>query len=118
MAVPADAGRYDGRLFDAHLHLNWEGGFGLPVDEAIGPMRANGVTAILATSRPNDGARALVQAGAEGARVVAFLRPYRVRDYRLATRRCPNSSGRNSVVATTSASESSTSAVTPPPAMS
>ncbi|HQR21390.1 MAG TPA: amidohydrolase family protein [Burkholderiaceae bacterium] len=73
--------RYDGRLFDGHLHLNWENGFHLPVDEAFALMRANGVTTILATSRPNDGTRGLVEGaqGAKGVRVVPFLRPYRVR---------------------------------------
>ena len=71
--------RYDGRLFDGHLHLNWENGFRLPVDEAFALMRAHGVTTILATSRPNDGTHALVERGAPGVRVVPFLRPYRVR---------------------------------------
>jgi hypothetical protein len=71
--------RYSGPLFDGHLHLNWENGFRVPVDEAFALMRANGVTTILATSRPNDGTHALVEAGATGVRVVPFLRPYRVR---------------------------------------
>ena len=71
--------RYDGRLFDGHLHLNWESGFRFPVDEAFALMRANGVTTILATSRPNDGTHALVAAATQGVRVVPFLRPYRVR---------------------------------------
>lgn len=71
--------RYNGRLFDGHLHLNWENGFRFPVDEAFALMRANGVTTILATSRPNDGTHALVEGAREGVRVVPFLRPYRVR---------------------------------------
>ncbi|HQR76137.1 MAG TPA: amidohydrolase, partial [Burkholderiaceae bacterium] len=71
--------RYDGRLFDGHLHLNWENGFRFPVAEAFALMRANGVTTILATSRPNDGTHALVDGAKEGVRVVPFLRPYRVR---------------------------------------
>jgi hypothetical protein len=76
--------RYDGPLFDGHLHLNWENGFRFPVDEAFALMRANGVSTILATSRPNDGTHALVDADARagstpGVRVVPFLRPYRVR---------------------------------------
>ena len=71
--------RYDGPLFDGHLHLNWEDGFRLPVDEAFALMRAHGVTTILATSRPNDGTHALVEGGTKGVRVVPFLRPYRVR---------------------------------------
>lgn len=74
----APALRYDGRLFDGHLHLNWENGFRLPVDDAFALMRANGVTTILATSRPNDGTHALVE-GSKGVRVVPFLRPYRTR---------------------------------------
>jgi hypothetical protein len=73
------AARYDGRLFDGHLHLNWENGFRFPVDEAYALMRANGVATILATSRPNDGTHALVDSGTQGVRVVPFLRPYRVR---------------------------------------
>lgn len=76
--------RYDGPLFDGHLHLNWENGFRFPVEEAFALMRANGVSTILATSRPNDGTHALVDAGKgaglnTGVRVVPFLRPYRVR---------------------------------------
>jgi hypothetical protein len=75
----APAVRYEGRLFDGHLHLNWENGFRFPVAEAFALMRANGVTTILATSRPNDGTHALVDAATQGVRVVPFLRPYRVR---------------------------------------
>ena len=78
-AQPATAKRYEGRLFDGHLHLNWENGFRLPVAEAFALMRAHGVTTILATSRPNDGTHALVEGAREGVRVVPFLRPYRVR---------------------------------------
>ena len=78
-AQPATAKRYEGRLFDGHLHLNWEDGFRLPVAEAFALMRAHGVTTILATSRPNDGTHALVEGAREGVRVVPFLRPYRVR---------------------------------------
>ncbi len=77
--VVATSTRYDGRLFDGHLHLNWENGFRFPVDEAFALMRANGVTTIIATSRPNDGTHALVERGSPGVRVVPFLRPYRVR---------------------------------------
>jgi hypothetical protein len=73
------AARYDGPLFDGHLHLNWENGFRLPVDEVFALMRANGVRTILATSRPNDGTHALVDGGGKDVRVVPFLRPYRVR---------------------------------------
>lgn len=75
------AARYAGPLFDAHLHLNWENGFRFPADEAFALMRAHGVRTALATSRPNDGTHALVEAAARpgtGVRVVPFLRPYRV----------------------------------------
>ena len=78
-AQPAAAERYEGRLFDGHLHLNWENGFRFPVDEAFALMRANGVTTIIATSCPNDGTHALVDGATQGVRVVPFLRPYRVR---------------------------------------
>jgi hypothetical protein len=79
-AAAAVAARYDGPLFDGHLHLNWENGFRFPADEALALLRANGVRTVLATSRPNDGTRALVAGAGPGVRVVPFLRPYRVRD--------------------------------------
>lgn len=79
-ADPGQTPRYAGPLFDAHLHLNWENDFRLPVSEATALMRANGVQTILATSRPNDGTHALVADSGPGVRVVPFLRPYRVRD--------------------------------------
>ncbi|WP_212758086.1 amidohydrolase family protein [Usitatibacter palustris] len=82
MAAPP----YTGPLFDAHLHYN---------DDAVGRysigtlhelFSKNGVRAILANSRPNDGTRALVEAAKAGARkdlaVVPFIRVYRDRaDY-------------------------------------
>lgn len=68
-------------IFDAHLHYNDEAAAAFPVAEVMRIFRANGVTALLATSRPNDGTRALVAAAqdAQGAapRVVPFIRPYR-----------------------------------------
>jgi hypothetical protein len=68
-------------LFDAHLHYNDEAVTVFPVAEVLRLFRANGVTAILATSRPNDGTRALVEAARGGQaaapRVVPFIRPYR-----------------------------------------
>jgi hypothetical protein len=76
--------QYAGPIFDAHLHYN---------DDAVGPyppakvgelLRANGVKAILANSRPNDGTRALHEAARKGelggAQVVAYIRVYRNRD--------------------------------------
>ena len=53
-------------LFDAHLHYNDEAVAAFPVAEVLQTFRRNGVTAILATSRPNDGTRALVTAAREG----------------------------------------------------
>ena len=68
-------------IFDAHLHYNDEASAVYPVPEVLKRFRDNGVAAILATSRPNDGTRALVSAAradARGApRVVPFVRPYR-----------------------------------------
>jgi hypothetical protein len=43
----------------------------------LSTFRRNGVTGILATSRPNDGTRALVDAKPTGLWVVPFIRPYR-----------------------------------------
>jgi hypothetical protein len=84
LALAAGAQPYSGPIFDAHLHYN---------DEAVGPFpiatvrelfEKNGVRAILANSRPNDGTRAL-QAAARSWRtpaVVPFIRVYRDRsDY-------------------------------------
>src|SRR5688572_8201793 len=87
LAVPASAAEYyTGPVFDAHLHYN---------DEAVGPysvgsafelFRKNGVGAILANSRPNDGTRALYESWKKtpslGVQVVPFIRVYRNRsDY-------------------------------------
>lgn len=66
-------------LFDGHLHYNWEPKPHFSLEQVLETFRANRVTGILATSRPNDGTRALVAAKPAGIRVVPFLRPYRVR---------------------------------------
>ena len=80
LCVPAGA-QAPQELFDAHLHYNDEAASAFPVAEVLRVFRANGVTAILATSRPNDGTRALVDAArdlpASAPRVVPFIRPYR-----------------------------------------
>jgi len=69
-----------GPIFDAHLHYN---------DDAVGTysigvvtelFRKNGVAAILAHSRPNDGSRALFDASPKGVAVIPFIRVYRNRD--------------------------------------
>jgi hypothetical protein len=79
----AMSARGDNRLpiFDAHLHYNDEATAVLPVADVLGRLRASGVQTILATSRPNDGTRALAAAAAAqpslAPRVVPFIRPYR-----------------------------------------
>ncbi|NIM40037.1 MAG: amidohydrolase family protein [Hydrogenophaga sp.] len=89
------AAQYRGPLFDAHLHYNDEacGHASTPAPECPHPltdvldrMQRNGVRAIVANSRPNDGTRALAQAReqtrAAGVTVVPFVRLYRNRaDY-------------------------------------
>ena len=88
--LPAYAAPYSGPLFDAHLHYNeeaWNGQTGPhPISDVLARMQRNGVRAVLANSRPNDGTRALAEAGAAtaqaGVTVVPFVRLYRNRaDY-------------------------------------
>ena len=66
-------------IFDAHLHYNWEPKPFYQLDEVLALFKKHRVTGILATSRPNAGTHALVDAKAEGLQVVPFIRPYRVR---------------------------------------
>ena len=66
-------------IFDAHLHYNWEPTPYYQPDEVLALFRKHRVTGILATSRPNTGTHALMDARAEGLQVVPFIRPYRVR---------------------------------------
>jgi hypothetical protein len=80
------AERYDGPLFDAHLHYNDEAVAPHPLDDVLGRLRRSGVRAVVANSRPNDGTRALASAlaatRAAGVTVVPFVRLYRNRaDY-------------------------------------
>jgi hypothetical protein len=84
------AADYSGPLFDAHLHYNeeaWNGKTGpYPPNDVLARMQRNGVKAIVANSRPNDGTKALAQAReqtrAAGVTVVPFIRLYRNRaDY-------------------------------------
>ncbi len=87
---------YEGPLFDAHLHYNVEAcAHGQPapsaecphpLDDVLARMKRNGVRAILANSRPNDGTRVLASSleatRAAGVTVVPFVRLYRNRaDY-------------------------------------
>jgi hypothetical protein len=84
----AQAADYAGPLFDAHLHYNdeaWNGQAGPhPLDDVLARMQRNGVQAIIANSRPNDGTKALAEAReqtrAAGVTVVPFIRLYRNRD--------------------------------------
>lgn len=86
-ALAQPAPRYDGPLFDAHLHYNDEAFGGThPLPDVIGRMQRAGVRAIVANSRPNDGTKALADAReamrAAGITVVPFVRLYRNRaDY-------------------------------------
>ena len=66
-------------IFDAHLHYNWEPVPHFPLEQVLALFRQHKVTGILATSRPNDGTRALVEAKPKDLWVVPFIRPYRVR---------------------------------------
>jgi hypothetical protein len=80
------AARYDGPLFDAHLHYNDEAQGPHPLADVLGRMKRSGVRAIVANSRPNDGTKSLAAASeatrAAGVTVVPFVRLYRNRaDY-------------------------------------
>jgi hypothetical protein len=68
------------KIFDAHLHYNQEPKPFYELDKVLELFRRNGVTGIVATSRPNKGTHQLVEAKAPGLWVVPFIRPYRVRD--------------------------------------
>jgi len=86
VATAAMASDYGGPLFDAHLHYNVEAYEGPhPLPDALARMQRNGVRAILANSRPNDGTQRLAQAPETrraGVTVVPFVRLYRTRaDY-------------------------------------
>jgi hypothetical protein len=66
-------------IFDAHLHYNQEPNPFYPLDQVLEIFRRNGVTGILATSRPNKGTHQLMEAKAPDLWVVPFIRPYRTR---------------------------------------
>jgi hypothetical protein len=66
-------------LFDAHMHYNQEPNPFYSLDKVLEIFKRNGVTGILATSRPNQGTHQLVDAKAPGLWVVPFIRPYRMR---------------------------------------
>jgi len=88
-SMPGFAADYTGPLFDAHLHYNeeaWNGSTGphSPAD-VLARMQRNGVKAIVANSRPNDGTKslaAMAETRKAGVTVVPFIRLYRNRaDY-------------------------------------
>ena len=86
LSASAQAADYAGPLFDAHLHYNDEAQGPHPLDDVLARMQRNGVRAIVANSRPNDGTKALAEARAQtraaGVTVVPFIRLYRNRaDY-------------------------------------
>ena len=94
VCTAAAAADYSGPLFDAHLHYNDEActhdtpapGCPHPMADVLERMQKNGVRAIIANSRPNDGTIALAtareQTRAAGVTVVPFVRLYRNRaDY-------------------------------------
>ncbi|WP_439520788.1 amidohydrolase family protein [Hydrogenophaga sp.] len=94
VCAAASAADYSGPLFDAHLHYNDEAcvhdtpapGCPHPMADVLERMKRNGVRAIVANSRPNDGTKALAtardQTRAAGVTVVPFVRLYRNRaDY-------------------------------------
>jgi hypothetical protein len=86
LAGAAHAADYAGPIFDAHLHYNEEAYQGPhPLADVLARMQRNGVRAIVANSRPNDGTGLLAQSPqtrAAGVTVVPFVRLYRSRaDY-------------------------------------
>ena len=85
LAGAAGAADYTGPLFDAHLHYNEEAQSPHPLPDVLARMQRNGVKAIVANSRPNDGTKALASSPLTreaGVTVVPFVRLYRNRaDY-------------------------------------
>ena len=84
VTIAARAEPYAGPIFDAHLQYNDDAVARYSVPETFELFRKNGVGAILANSRPNDGSRALYEAALKtpGVKVVPFIRVYRTRaDY-------------------------------------
>ena len=75
---------YEGPIFDAHLHYNDDAVTRYPVGPVFELFRKNGVKAILANSRPNDGSRLLYESAKKtpspGVAVVPLIRVYRNRD--------------------------------------
>jgi hypothetical protein len=78
--APANAQQpYDGPIFDAHLHYNWEPTPHYNVEQVFELLKRNNVRGILATSRPNAGTVALTEAKQTEIWVVPFIRQYKTR---------------------------------------
>jgi Amidohydrolase len=85
-AHTVQAADYSGPLLDAHLHYNDEAQSPHPLADVLARMQRNGVKAIVANSRPNDGTKNLAAAkdmtAKAGVTVIPFIRLYRNRaDY-------------------------------------
>jgi len=80
ISAPALADKpYDGPIFDAHLHYNWEPTPHYNVEQVFALLKKNNVRGILATSRPNTGTVALMEAKQSEIWVVPFIRQYKTR---------------------------------------
>lgn len=66
-------------IFDAHMHYNQEPKPFYELDKLLDVFKRNGISGVLATSRPNKGTHELMEAKPPGLWVVPFIRPYRVR---------------------------------------
>lgn len=66
-------------IFDAHMHYNQEPKPFYELDKLLEVFKRNGITGVLATSRPNKGTHQLMEAKPPGLWVVPFIRPYRER---------------------------------------
>lgn len=62
------------------MHWNQEPNPFYSLDKILEVFKRNGVSGVLATSRPNKGTNQLVDAKVPGLWVVPFIRPYRTRD--------------------------------------
>ena len=83
IALASRADPWTGPIFDAHLHYNDDAIERYSIGTLHELFSKNGVRAILANSRPNDGTRALYEASLKTRRdlkVVPFIRVYRNRD--------------------------------------
>ena len=79
LSSPAGAQQpYEGPIFDAHLHYNWEPK-PYEIEQVLEIFKRNNVRGILATSRPNIGTVALMEAKPADVWVVPFIRQYRTR---------------------------------------